>query len=107
MDATGSVHSFPVGALWYTLSAKALTGAVPTGRSSAISNQHVVPRPDGWAVRGEGNSRDTSHHLTQAEAIERARDIARAQRSEVVIHRPDGRIRDRDSYGNDPFPPRG
>jgi hypothetical protein len=24
----------------------------------------------------------------------------------VVIHRPDGRIRDSDSYGNDPIPPR-
>lgn len=69
-------------------------------------NQHVVPREDGWAVRGEGNSRDTSHHDTQADAAERAREIARSQRSEVVIHRPDGRIRDRDSYGSDPNPPR-
>jgi hypothetical protein len=25
----------------------------------------------------------------------------------VVIHRPDGRIRDKDSYGNDDHPPRG
>lgn len=69
-------------------------------------DQHVVPREDGWAVRGEGNSRDTSHHDTQADAAERAREIARSQRSEVVIHRPDGRIRDRDSYGIDPNPPR-
>jgi uncharacterized protein YdaT len=72
-----------------------------------MSNQHVVRRDDGdWAVRGEGNSRDTSHHPTQGEAVDAARDIARSQHSEVVIHRPDGRIRDRDSYGNDPFPPR-
>lgn len=72
-----------------------------------MSNQHVVPRDDGgWAVRGEGNERDTSRHDRQVDAIERARDIARNQQSEVVIHRPDGRIRDRDSYGNDPFPPR-
>lgn len=69
-------------------------------------NQHVVPRGDGWAVRGAGNSRDTSHHDTQAQAAERAREIARHQQSEVVIHRPDGRIRDRDSYGPDPNPPR-
>lgn len=36
----------------------------------------------------------------------RAREIAINERSEVVIHRPDGRIRDKDSYGNDPNPPR-
>ncbi|MGV2085677.1 MULTISPECIES: hypothetical protein [unclassified Rhizobium] len=25
----------------------------------------------------------------------------------MVIHRPNGQIRDKDSYGRDPFPPRG
>ena len=69
-------------------------------------DQHVVPRDGGWGVRGEGNSRDTSRHDTQQQAIDSARDIARNQRSEVVIHRPNGQIRDRDSYGNDPNPPR-
>lgn len=61
---------------------------------------------DGWAVRGAGNTRDTSHHPTQDAAIDRARDIARNERSEVVIHRPDGRIRDKDSYGPGPDPPK-
>lgn len=68
-------------------------------------NQHVVRRGDDWAVRGERNTRDTSRHETQREAIDAARVIAQKQRSEVVIHRPDGRIRDKDSYGNDPTPP--
>jgi hypothetical protein len=70
-------------------------------------DQHVVTHGPGWAVRGEGNSRVTSTHDTQAEAQAAAREIAINQRSEVVIHRPDGRIRDKDSYGNDPFPPKG
>ena len=48
-------------------------------------NQHVVRRPHGWAVRGEGNARDTSHHDTQAQAIAQAREIAQHQNSEVVI----------------------
>lgn len=73
----------------------------------AKSNQHVVPSGDKWGVKGEGNSRLTSVHDTQRQAIDAAREIARNQQSEVVIHRPDGRIRDRDSYGNDPFPPKG
>lgn len=39
---------------------------------------------------------------TQKEAINIAREIAKNQKSELVIHRPDGRIRDKDSFGNDP-----
>ncbi|AHK16588.1 DUF2188 domain-containing protein [Thalassolituus oleivorans] len=70
-------------------------------------NQHVVKRDNGWAVRGEGNSKDTSHHRTQEEARQAARNIAQNQQSEVVIHGRDGRIRDKDSYGNDPYPPKG
>jgi hypothetical protein len=69
-------------------------------------DQHVVPHDGDWAVRGEGNSKVTSTHDTQADAIDHAREIARNQHSEVVIHRPDGRIRDKDSYGHDPNPPR-
>ena len=69
-------------------------------------NQHVVPRGDNWAVRGEGNKKITRITRTQREAIEIARQIARNQGSEVVIHRPDGTIRDKDSYGHDPNPPK-
>lgn len=72
-----------------------------------MANQHVVKREDGWAVRGAGNLRDTSHHATQEEAQERAKTIAINQQSEVVIHGVDGKIREKNSYGNDPFPPKG
>ncbi|GAA0781097.1 DUF2188 domain-containing protein [Castellaniella ginsengisoli] len=70
-------------------------------------NQWVVPREYGWAVRGEGNSRDTSHHATQQEAINAAKEIAQNQASELFIQNKQGRIRERNSYGNDPFPPKG
>lgn len=65
-------------------------------------NQHVVPYKNEWAVRGEGNDRVTSVHSTQSSAIEVAREIAINKKAEVVIHRPDGTIRDKNSYGNDP-----
>ena len=72
------------------------------------TNQHVTPHPDGgWQVKGAGNSRATVRTGTQAEAISIAREIARNHGSELIIHRPNGQIRDKDSYGNDPFPPRG
>jgi hypothetical protein len=70
-------------------------------------NQHVVPNGDRWGVRGEGNSRLTSLHDTQSDAAAAAREIARNQGSELFIHRPNGQIRERNSYGNDPYPPEG
>ena len=54
-------------------------------------NQHVTPRPDGqWQVKGEGNTRATAVTSTQREAISIAREIARNQQSELVIHGKDG-----------------
>jgi hypothetical protein len=69
-------------------------------------NQHVVPKGKDWAVKGEGNKKATVIVPTQGKAIEKAKEIAKKQESEVVIHRPDGKIRDKDSYGNDPNPPK-
>lgn len=70
-------------------------------------NQHVVPHKDGFAVKGAGNEKATRVVSTQGEAIKIAREIAKNQESELFIHRPNGQIRSRDSYGNDPFPPKG
>lgn len=70
-----------------------------------MPNQHVTKRPDGnWQVLGEGNSRATSVTKTQREAISIARNIAINQKSEVVIHGVNGKIRNKNSYGNDPSP---
>ena len=70
-------------------------------------NQHVVPHQDGWAVKGAGNQKATAVVNTQKEAAALAKGIAINQQSEVVIHRPNGKIRDKNSYGNDPHPPKG
>ena len=70
-------------------------------------NQHVVPKGDQWAVKGEKNGRVTSYHNTQSDAINSAKEISKKQGSELLIHGKDGRIRERNSYGNDPFPPKG
>lgn len=69
-------------------------------------NQHVVRRGNEWAVRGEKNTKDTSVHSTQQAAINAAREIAMNKKAEVVIHGLDGKIRDKDSYGSDPYPPK-
>lgn len=67
---------------------------------------HVVPHDDGWATQKEGASRAGHLTNTQREAIEKAREQAKRENVEVVIHRQDGSIRDSDSYGNDPNPPK-
>ncbi len=72
-----------------------------------MANQHVVPHDWQRAVKGAGNSKATKIVTTQQDAIQIARGIAKNQQSELIIHRPNGQIRDKDSYGNDPHPPKG
>jgi hypothetical protein len=69
--------------------------------------QHVVPRNGGWSVRKAGSDKATRTFSTQSEAIDAARKIAQNQGTELYIHGRDGRIRARDSYGKDPYPPKG
>lgn len=70
-------------------------------------NQHVVPRGNNWAVQGAGNEKATRIVSTQAEGIKIAKEIAINQKSEMFIHRPNGQIRERNTYGKDNFPPKG
>jgi len=70
-------------------------------------NQHVVPHKKGWAVKGAGNQKATAIHPTQKSAIAQARNIARDQGSEMLIHGTNGHIRERNTYGKDPYPPEG
>ena len=73
-----------------------------------MANQHVTPHPrGGWQVKSAGASRATVRTATQQDAYNIARQIATNQHSELFIHNKHGQIRDRNSYGNDPFPPCG
>jgi hypothetical protein len=77
---------------------------------SKPSDRHVVPNPDGgWDVVAPGAERASAHRGSQAEAIDRAREIiSNAGGGELVIHGRDNVIRDSDTVppGNDPNPPR-
>jgi uncharacterized protein DUF2188 len=70
---------------------------------------HVTPREDGdgWKVERSGSERASSVHRTQAEAETEGRRLARADEVEFFLHGRDGRIRERDTYGQDPYPPKG
>ena len=66
-------------------------------------NQHVTKHPGGgWQVKGSGNEKASKVTDTQKQAINAAIPIAKNNKSEVVIHGTNGKIREKDSYGNDP-----
>ena len=66
---------------------------------------HVVRSGSGWSVkRGEDK---LSSHRTQKNAEMSAIQKAKRTRSEVVVHGRDGKIREKNRYGNDPHPPKG
>lgn len=70
---------------------------------------HVVPsQGKGWQVKQEGAARPSSAARTQDRAVSNARSLARRhQLGQVIIHRPDGTIREEHTYHKDPYPPKG
>lgn len=70
-------------------------------------NQHVVPHPDGWAIKPAGADKPTAVLPRQSDAIDRARATTQRQGTELFIHGRNGQIRERDSHGKDDFPPKG
>ena len=83
----------------------------PNATKSEVKNmartQHVTPRGEKWQVKSAGSSRATVITSTQKEAVQIAKTIAKNQGSELFIHNRHGQIRERNSYGNDPYPPEG
>ncbi|MBL8998318.1 MAG: DUF2188 domain-containing protein [Gemmatimonadetes bacterium] len=67
---------------------------------------HTVPAASaaGWWNKLDG--RVLSRHRLKSEAVAAGREIARGLRVEHSIHREDGQISEKNSYGNDPCPPK-
>jgi uncharacterized protein YdaT len=70
-------------------------------------NVHVAPHSKGWEVKKDNAQRASSVHPTQKEAIEKGKQVCRDNSAELKIHGKDGKIRESNSYGNDPCPPKG
>ena len=68
---------------------------------------HTVPQGYhlGWVNKLDGVA--VSHHQTKAAAVAAGREIARQLEAEHTIHRRDGVITEKNSYGNDSCPPKG
>jgi len=67
----------------------------------AKKNVHVVPKGSGagWTVKQSGDTK--SSHRTQQAAVDKATPVAKRDKVDLVIHGKDGRIRSKDSYGNE------
>lgn len=85
------------------------TGILLFNRRSVMkkTSYHVVPHFEGgWAVRKSGSERVSGKFVSQNDAIKRGQELSRQNKTELYIHRQDGTVRQKNSYGNDPCPPK-
>ena len=66
----------------------------------------VSPRSNGWAVKSSGSSRASKIYDTKAEAFKAGRQQAINNSAELVSQKRNGQINLKNSYGNDPMPPK-
>ncbi|SDS19686.1 hypothetical protein SAMN05216503_2284 [Polaribacter sp. KT25b] len=72
------------------------------------NTRHVVPNPDGgWDSKKGGAERASKHFDNKQDAVDYSRELSKKQKTELVIHKKDGKIQRKDSHGNDKFPPKG
>lgn len=69
-------------------------------------NIPVVPHPGGWAIKREGGKRASKVGNTKDPILQQARAQAKREKVELVIHKGNGTIMDKDSYGKDTSPPK-
>jgi hypothetical protein len=72
--------------------------------SRRSSNVIVSRNSGGWKVTQNGQTLST--HRLQSRAIDSGRTEARHDRTDLVVQGRNGQFRSKDSYGNDPLPPR-
>ena len=70
-------------------------------RSDRWSDVHVFRDPDTCRWVMTDGRREHSLHRTQAAAVRAGLRVAKRRRVDVVTHGRDGRMRSKDSYGNE------
>jgi len=70
-------------------------------------NVFTHPKSGGGWVNSVGGKERPVVHRTKEVAVGVGRSIAREEKSEHTITRRDGVISEKNSYGRDPFPPKG
>ena len=75
---------------------------LPRTVETMASNIHVVKKGSAWSVEEEGTGgQPIAQRPTRESAVEVAKKLAKSQKVELLVHREDGSIGERDSYGHD------
>lgn len=69
-------------------------------------SNHVVPSSSRWVVKKSGAERASKTFDTKEKAIAYGRELSKNEKTELYIHKSNGMIQNRNSYGNDPYPPK-
>ena len=119
-SSTGNRFGFPI--IWHTSCNRSRmpsncvlpeSSERPTVRDQEMgevmekNNIWVTPHGEYWAVKREGSLRAIRRFDTQSEATDWGRQRAKADKVELFVEGRDGKVRERDSYGRDPHPPKG
>ena len=75
-------------------------------KKMAKKSNHFVPSSTGWAVKKSGSSRASKNFDNKAEALDYGRKLSRTEKTELYIHKRNGTIQDKRSFGNDSNPPK-
>ncbi len=70
-------------------------------------NVHTVHNRIGWQNKFENASKAINTYDTKQDAQRAGRLIAKQNNSEHIIHGLNGRIQSKNTYGKDPYPPKG
>ena len=73
---------------------KSYASAVKKG----LKSQHIIPIENGWGVKCAGSSRLTKVFSTQERAVSHGKRIAKNNKTELFVHKANGRIKSRKSY---------
>jgi hypothetical protein len=72
----------------------------------AKKSNHVVPSSSGWAVKKSGSERASKTFETKDKAVKYGRELSKNEKTELYVHKRNGMIQNKNSYGNDPNPPK-
>lgn len=88
---------------WITQKIKNELDAEDAGTEFTKKTVHVMPHKNGkWHVKKGGGTRASKIATTRKDAVKIARQMAKRDKAELVIHKPDGKLRSSESYGNNP-----
>lgn len=70
------------------------------------ATNHVVPSSSGWSVKKSGAAKASKTFDTKVKAVKYGRELSKNEKTELYVHKKNGMIQEKNSYGNDPLPPK-